>query len=130
MGRLPSGASGGGASSLAIKYAGQVKYRGGRAISGKPEQSGYLREIGASKILLRATTSCGSGTHGQRRLHFAAALDNVGGQFLDRLCITRQAARQSGHRRHGACGDQDDGAPFVLRSVDILHQRIAPAADA
>lgn len=89
------------------------------AISGKPEQSGYLREIGASKILLRddfmrdpAPMVSGA--------YFAAALDNVGGQFLDRLC-----ANVKPHGKVAIAGmvyveTKMTVLPFVLRSVDIL----------
>lgn len=89
------------------------------AISGKPEQSGYLREIGASKILsrddfMRDQAPMVSGAY------FAAALDNVGGQFLDRLC-----ANVKPHGKVAIAGmvhveTKMTVLPFVLRSVDIL----------
>lgn len=89
------------------------------AISGKPEQGDYLRKIGAAKIILRDDfmkdpAPMVSGPY------LAAALDNVGGQFLDRLC-----ANVKPHGKVAIAGmvhvdTRMTVLPFVLRSVDIL----------
>ncbi len=112
-----SGATGG-VGSLAINMLAKLGHEV-VAISGKPEQSDYLREIGATKIILRddfmrdpAPMVSGA--------YFAAALDNVGGQFLDRLC-----ANVKPHGKVAIAGmvhveTKMTVLPFVLRSVDIL----------
>lgn len=112
-----SGATGG-VGSLAVNMLAATGYEA-VAISGKPEQADYLREIGASKVILRddfmrdpAPMVSGA--------YFAAALDNVGGQFLDRLC-----ANVKPHGKVAIAGmvhveTRMTVLPFVLRSVDIL----------
>lgn len=112
-----SGATGG-VGSLAINMLANLGYEV-VAISGKPEQGDYLRKIGAAKIILRDDfmkdpAPMVSGPY------LAAALDNVGGQFLDRLC-----ANVKPHGKVAIAGmvhvdTRMTVLPFVLRSVDIL----------
>ena len=116
----PVGISGatGGVGSLAINMLAKLGHEV-VAISGKPEQADYLREIGASQVILRddfmrdpAPMVSGA--------YLAAALDNVGGQFLDRLC-----ANVKPHGKVAIAGmvhldTKMTVLPFVLRSVDIL----------
>jgi len=116
----PIGISGatGGVGSLAINMLSNLGYEV-IAISGKREQEGYLREIGASKIILREDfmkdpAPMVSGAY------MAGAMDNVGGQFLDRLC-----ANVKPHGKVAIAGmvfvdTKMTVLPFVLRSVDIL----------
>lgn len=112
-----SGATGG-VGSLAINMLAKLGHEV-VAISGKPEQSDYLREIGATKILLRDDFMRDSSPM-VSGAYFAAALDNVGGQFLDRLC-----ANVKPHGKVAIAGmvhveTKMTVLPFVLRSVDIL----------
>lgn len=89
------------------------------AISGKPEQQDFLRAIGAARVmprdqLMNEKASMVSGAP------FAAALDNVGGQMLDRLL-----AHMRPHGKVCIAGMvgvelKTTVLPFVLRSVDVL----------
>lgn len=112
-----SGATGG-VGSLAVNMLARRGYEV-VAISGKADQADYLREIGARRVILREDfmrdpAPMVSGAT------LAAALDNVGGQFLDRLC-----ANMKPHGKVAIAGmvqvdTQMTVLPFVLRSVDIL----------
>ncbi len=112
-----SGASGG-VGSLAVDM---LARRGWEvvAISGKADQHDYLRSIGASLVLDRDQLLAGRAAMASNP-PFAAALDNVGGQVLDRLMANM--------RPHGmvcvAGMVQVDlrttVLPLVLRSVDVL----------
>lgn len=116
----PIGISGatGGVGSLAINMLSNLGYEVA-AISGKKEQEGYLKEIGASQVILREEfmkdkSPMVSGAY------MAAALDNVGGPFLERLC-----ANMKPHGKVAIAGmvfaeTTMSVLPFVLRSVDIL----------
>lgn len=89
------------------------------AISGKREQEGFLRSIGASRVmprdeLLADKSAMASGAP------LAGALDNVGGGMLDRLM-----AQMRPHGKIAVAGMvgvelNTTVLPFVLRSVDIL----------
>lgn len=116
----PIGVSGatGGVGSLAINMLANLGYEV-IGISGKAEQADYLKEIGAKDMILRDAfmkdvAPMVSGAY------MAAALDNVGGQFLERLC-----ANMKPHGKVAIAGmvhteTQMSVLPFVLRSVDIL----------
>lgn len=116
----PVGVSGatGGVGSLAINMLANNGYEV-IAISGKKEQEDYLKKIGASKVILRDdfmkdTSPLVSGAY------MAAALDNVGGKFFDRLC-----ANMKPHGKVAIAGmvfveTATTVLPFVLRSVDVL----------
>jgi putative YhdH/YhfP family quinone oxidoreductase len=116
----PIGISGatGGVGSLAINMLANLGYEV-VAISGKKEQEDYLKEIGASRVIprdefMKDPSPMVSGAY------MAAALDNVGGQFLDRLC-----ANVKPHGKVAIAGmvfvdTKMTVLPFVLRSVDIL----------
>lgn len=116
----PIGISGatGGVGSLAINMLANLGYEV-VAISGKKEQEQYLKNIGASKVILRDDfmqdkSPMVSGAY------MAAAMDNVGGPFLDRLC-----ANVKSHGKVAIAGmvfveTNMTVLPFVLRSVDIL----------
>lgn len=116
----PIGVSGatGGVGSLAINMLANLGYEV-VAISGKKEQEQYLKNIGASKVILRDDfmqdkSPMVSGAY------MAAAMDNVGGPFLDRLC-----ANVKPHGKVAIAGmvfveTNMTVLPFVLRSVDIL----------
>ena len=89
------------------------------AISGKQEQHPFLREIGASKIMSREDLLTDRAPLAPPL--FAAALDNVGGIYFDRL-----AARLQPFGKLAVAG-MAVGAevtttvlPLVLRAIDIL----------
>lgn len=112
-----SGASGG-VGSLAVDM---LARRGWEvvAISGKADQYDFLRSIGAARVmprelLLAERAAMVSGAP------FAAALDNVGGQILDRLM-----AHMRPHGKVCVAGMvgvelQTTVLPLVLRSVDVM----------
>jgi len=112
-----TGASGG-VGSLAVDMFARRGYEV-VAISGKADQEGFLRSIGAARVLardefLKNRSSLVSAPP------FAAALDNVGGQMLDRL-----VANLMPHGKVAVAGMvsvelQTTVLPLVLRSVDIL----------
>lgn len=112
-----SGATGG-VGSLAVNMLARRGYEV-VAISGKADQADYLREIGAHRVIaredfMRDPAPMVSGAT------LAAALDNVGGQFLDRLC-----ANMKPHGKVAIAGmvqveTRTTVLPFVLRSVDVL----------
>ena len=89
------------------------------AISGKKEQEGYLRQIGAKKILSREDLLTDKDPLAPPL--FAAAMDNVGGVYFDRL-----AARLHPNGKLAVAG-MAVGAevsttvlPWVLRAIDVL----------
>ncbi len=89
------------------------------AISGKKEQEGFLRQIGAKKILSREDLLTDKAPLAPPL--FAAALDNVGGVYFDRL-----AARLQPYGKLAVAG-MAVGAelsttvlPWVLRAIDVL----------
>ena len=116
----PVGISGatGGVGSLAINMLANIGYEV-IAISGKQEQEGYLKDIGASKVILRDefmkdTAPMVSGAY------MAAALDNVGGQFFDRLCANMKPNGKVAIAGMVFVDTKTTVLPFVLRSVDVL----------
>jgi putative YhdH/YhfP family quinone oxidoreductase len=112
-----SGASGG-VGSLAVDMLARRGYEV-VAISGKPEQLDFLKSIGAARVLPRQPFMATKGGLISNP-PFAAAIDNVGGPMLDRLC-----AHLMPHGKVAIAGMIDADVtmtvlPFVLRSVDIL----------
>ncbi|MEY2619744.1 MAG: hypothetical protein RL522_2746 [Pseudomonadota bacterium] len=112
-----SGATGG-VGSLAIDMLAGKGYEV-VAISGKADQTDYLRAIGASRVIsreefMKEKSSLVSAPP------FAGALDNVGGAMLDRL-----AAHLMPHGKVAVAGMvgvelNTTVLPLVLRSIDIL----------
>jgi acrylyl-CoA reductase (NADPH) len=89
------------------------------AISGKHDQVGFLKSIGASEVMHREAFMAMKGSLVSDP-PFAAAVDNVGGAMLDRL-----AASLKPHGKVAIAGMvgvelTTTVLPFVLRSVDIL----------
>jgi acrylyl-CoA reductase (NADPH) len=112
-----SGATGG-VGSLAIDMFTKRGYEVA-AISGKKDQEPFLREIGARKILSREDLLTDRAPLAPPL--FAAALDNVGGVYFDRL-----AARLQPYGKLAVAG-MAVGAeltttvlPWVLRAIDVL----------
>lgn len=112
-----SGASGG-VGSLAVDMLARRGYEV-VAISGKAEQHDFLRAIGAKSVMPRERFMASRGGLVSDP-PFAAAVDNVGGPMLDRLC-----AHLRPNGKVAIAGMIDAAVtttvlPFVLRSVDIL----------
>ena len=89
------------------------------AISGKKEQESFLRQIGAKRILSREDLLTDKASLAPPL--FAAALDNVGGVYFDRL-----AARLQPFGKLAVAGMAVGAAlnttvlPWVLRAIDVL----------
>jgi acrylyl-CoA reductase (NADPH) len=108
----------GGVGSLAVNMFARLGYRV-IAISGKKEQEGFLKSIGAQAILPREEFLQDKAPLAPPL--FAGALDNVGGAILDRL-----SARMQPYGKLAVCG-MALGAqwnttvlPLILRQIDIL----------
>ena len=108
----------GGVGSLAVNMFAQLGFKV-IAISGKKDQHGFLRSIGADVILDREEFLKDKAPLAPPL--FAGALDNVGGAYLDRL-----AAKMQPYGKLAVCG-MAVGAewsttvlPLILRQIDIL----------
>ena len=108
----------GGVGSLAVNMFAQRGYEV-VAITGKRDQEGYLREIGAASVMWREDFLANRAALAPSL--FAGALDNVGGIYLDRLMAKMQPAGKV------AVAGMAVGAelattvlPLVLRAIDIL----------
>ena len=112
-----SGATGG-VGSLAIDMLSSRGYRVA-AITGKATAAEYLRSIGASDVIDRATWMQDGKAIGQPT--WAGAVDTIGGDVLDMLAKTMLP-----HGRIAVCGMTagykltTTVLPFILRSVDFL----------
>jgi acrylyl-CoA reductase (NADPH) len=112
-----SGATGG-VGSLAIDMFAKLGFNV-VAISGKREQEGFLRAIGAQKIMSREDLL------GDRAALapplFAAALDNVGGIYFDRLAARLQPFGKLAIAGMAVGAElKTTVLPWVLRSIDVL----------
>jgi putative YhdH/YhfP family quinone oxidoreductase len=108
----------GGVGSLAVNMFAQLGYKV-IGISGKKDQHGFLKDIGADSILSREDFLRDKAPLAAPL--FAGALDNVGGAYLDRL-----AAKMQPFGKLAVCG-MAVGAewtttvlPLILRQIDIL----------
>jgi acrylyl-CoA reductase (NADPH) len=113
---LVTGASGG-VGSIAVAILAGLGHRV-VASTGRPEESEYLRSLGAAEIIDRATLSePGKPLQGQR---WAAAIDSVGGHTLANVL-----AQTSYGGIVASCGLAQSGdlpttvMPFILRSVTL-----------
>ena len=108
----------GGVGSLAVNMFAQRGYKV-IAISGKREQEGFLRSIGAQSIIgreefLRDKAPLASPL-------FAGALDNVGGAYLDRLAAKMQPFGKLAVAGMAVGAEVSTTVlPLILRSIDIL----------
>jgi len=107
----------GGVGSLAIAVFNRAGYEV-HAISGKPEQAGYLRELGASQVIARDGIST---TRPMDSTRFGGALDNVGGPMLAHLL-----AQTTPYGNVASCGLAGSHMlattvmPFIIRGVSLL----------
>ena len=112
-----TGASGG-VGSIAVDM---LSVRGYRvvAVSGKPDASGYLRELGASEILDRRQIDFG--TRALENARFAGAIDNLGGEAL--AWLTRTVDFWGNIASIGLAAGPElktTVMPFILRGVTLL----------
>lgn len=112
-----SGATGG-VGSLAVDMFAKRGFKVA-AISGKPEQEGFLKTIGASNVMSRQDLLDDKAPLAPPL--FAGAFDNVGGVYFDRL-----AARLQPNGKLAIAGMavgaelQTTVLPWVLRAIDVL----------
>lgn len=89
------------------------------AVSGKPRAEGFLRGLGAAEILDRRSLETGG--RPLERARWAAAVDNLGGAYLDWLCRTLKPL--GGVASIGLASDSElhtSVMPFILRGVSLL----------
>jgi NADPH2:quinone reductase len=119
-GRGPVAVTGatGGVGGVAIAALGRLGYEV-TAITGKAAEEAYLRELGASAVLLRSTIEMG--TRPLEKARWAGAVDAVGGELL--AWLTRTTATGGGIASVGLTGGVDlrlTVMPFILRGVSLL----------
>jgi NADPH2:quinone reductase len=108
----------GGVGSIAIDMLGARGYRV-VAVSGKAEAAPYLRELGASEVLLRQDIDLGSRPLENAR--FAGAIDNLGGETL--AWLTRTVDFWGNIASIGLASGAElktTVMPFILRGVALL----------
>lgn len=107
----------GGVGSLAVDIFSRAGFEV-HAVSGKPEQAGYLRELGATDVLGRDALSTGRPLESAR---FGGGLDNVGGTMLASLLA--QTAPYGNVATAGLAASPELPAtvmPFIIRGVSLL----------
>jgi len=112
-----TGASGG-VGSLAINMLAGRGYEV-VAVSGKKEAEGYLREIGAARVLLRQDIDLGSKP--MEKALWAGAVDNLGGPLL--TWLTRTVDQWGNIASIGLAAGHElttTVMPFILRGVNLL----------
>jgi NADPH2:quinone reductase len=108
----------GGVGSLAIDMLASRGYEV-VALTGKPEQSGYLERIGATRVLIRGDVDYGK--RPMEKARWAGAIDNLGGEALAWLTRTvdyggniASVGLAAGHELNTTV------MPFILRAVCLL----------
>lgn len=107
----------GGVGSLALDIFSKAGYEV-HAVSGKTEQAGYLRSIGADKVLGRDALATSKPMASTR---FGGGLDNVGGPMLASLLA--QTAPYGNVASAGLAATHDlptTVMPFIIRGVSLL----------
>ena len=113
---LVTGASGG-VGSIAVVLLSRLGFEV-QAVSGRPEQAAYLRELGAAEVLDRAAMSAGGKPMARER--WAGCVDAVGGAPLAEVI-----AQIRSHGTVATCGMAAGGTlpttvyPFILRGVTL-----------
>ena len=89
------------------------------ASTGRPEESDYLKELGASEIIERASLSAPGRPLGKER--WAAGVDSVGSTTLaNMLAMTRYGGAIAACGLAGGMDLPASVAPFILRNVALL----------
>jgi len=117
LGPLAVTGASGGVGSLAIDLFSSAGYSV-HAISGKPEQAGYLHRIGAAKVLGRATLAT---ARALESIRFGGGLDNLGGPML--VSLLAQTALYGNVASIGLAASAELPAsvmPLILRGVSLL----------
>ncbi|MDJ0806404.1 MAG: oxidoreductase [Gammaproteobacteria bacterium] len=89
------------------------------AVSGKPDQQGYLEHLGAKEVVGRESMK--SGHHALEKGRWGGAIDNVGGEML--AGITRTVKPWGSIASIGLAGGHQLNTtvmPFILRGVSLL----------
>lgn len=89
------------------------------ALTGKPEQSGYLESIGAHRVLIRRELDLG--TRPMEKAQWAGAIDNLGGEVL--TWLTRTVGYGGNIASVGLAASHELNTtvmPFILRAVCLL----------
>jgi NADPH2:quinone reductase len=108
----------GGVGSVAISALARLGYRV-VAITGKDEEHGFLRELGAARVVSRHTLEMG--TRPLEKATWAAAVDAVGGDML--AWLTRSTHPWGGVASTGLTGGTElrlTVMPFILRGVSLI----------
>jgi acrylyl-CoA reductase (NADPH) len=108
----------GGVGSVAIALLSQLGYTV-VAVTGRPEEAGYLKGLGAVEVLERAQVSAPGKPLGKER--WAGAVDVVGSHTLANICATTKY--RGVVTACGLAGGMDfpaSVAPFILRSVTLV----------
>jgi acrylyl-CoA reductase (NADPH) len=114
---LVTGASGG-VGSLAVALLAKLGYKVA-AVTGRPENQDYLRELGATEFLSREQMI--AATRPLETQRWAAAVDTVGGKVLAR--VLAEIAYGGGVAACGLAGGAElvtTVMPFILRGVRLL----------
>lgn len=109
----------GGVGSLAIQMLAQLGYHV-VALTGKDCEQDYLKQLGASEILLRSTIELNS-TRPLEKAQWSGALDAVGGATL--AWLTRTMQQDGAIASFGNAGGAELHTtvfPFILRGVKLL----------
>jgi putative YhdH/YhfP family quinone oxidoreductase len=109
----------GGVGSVAIEILSKLGYRV-VAITGKARESDYLRDIGASDVMLRSSLDFGK-IRPLEKSTWAGAIDNLGGDMLSWLLATSKIAGTVAAVGLAASMKLNTSvAPFILRGVSLL----------
>ena len=117
MGPIGITGASGGVGSIAINIFSKRGYKV-VAISGKKDQEEFLRSIGASSILSRDEFLENKAVLAPPL--FAGALDNVGGEYFDRLAARLQPFGKLAVAGMVFSEIKTTALPLVLRAIDIL----------
>jgi len=115
---LVTGATGG-VGSVAIEILSRLGYKV-VALTGKAEQSDYLKKIGAAEVLLRSSLEL-TKIKPLDRASWAGAVDNLGGEVLSWLASTMQVGGTLASVGLAASTNFNTTVmPFILRGVSLL----------
>ena len=115
---LVNGATGG-VGSIAIEILARLGYQV-TALTGKAEQSDYLKKIGAAEVMLRSALDLAK-IKPLDRATLAGAVDNLGGDVLSWLASTMQIGGTLASVGLAASTDfKTTVMPFILRGVSLL----------